>query len=442
MTGRLKSMVTNMSLKGKMFLGLTAAALVSMMSMLIMFTATTVVIEEFFADESHWKELTDAKADELQVYITDNELTTEDKASLRQWNKRNPGVYIYIYDPDDTIYETAESIAAYSYENYRSIVFADRTVDMSIFYALDYRYYSIAVIAEIVIAVLIFLYIAMRMVRQIVIEIKRLENDIKILEGGGLDHVIEVHGGDEIGSLEKSLDEMRIALKSNIEREDELARANNELVARMAHDLRTPLTSLLLYLDLIENRKYDNEEQLNKYVNVARDKASRIKFMSDQLFERFLITGEKYDVCEAPERIKYILEDPLSVLVMTLEEQGFTVYTDFEWPEVRAAVSTSYVSRIIDNIQSNLIKYADRDRPVIITVSVGGKTYDYMKSGDEGGTVDLRIINYVGARVSSEGGSNIGLGNIDIMMHKMNGSLEIIDDNVTFEMILRLPAIR
>lgn len=426
----------NMGLKGKVVLSIALAFIIAVAVFYTLFTLTNLYIDDYFDDTTKWKELTDTKADEFQQYITDNGYSLWDEDAIKAWNKKNAGVYLYIYTDDDVIYETATNIAAFSYENYRPIRFSDGEADMSIFYALDYRYYMTATVVEIVLAVLLFFLIVMRQINRIVAGIKGLENDVKILEGGGLDHVIEAHGYDEIGNLERSLNNMRIAFNNNIAKEEELTRANTDLVTRMAHDLRTPLTSLLLYLDLLGKHKFENEEQMDKYIKVSREKAESIKFMSDQLFERFLITGGKNDEVEAPAPAKYIFEDLLSTFVMTLEAQGISTTSHMEWPDLQIAVSSSYIQRILDNIYSNILKYADRSEPVVVEFISSDPEE---KEGSER-SVLLKISNHIGSQKSSEGGSNIGLENIDLMLRKMGGSLTVNDDGQIFEMIIKLPA--
>ena len=446
--GRLRSREEHFGLRSKLMLSIVAAFLVAAAIYFVLITWTNNYIQDYFDDNTRWMELTDAKAEEFQTFVRDNGIRRTDEEEIKAWNKKNGGVYIYIYDDDETFYESSTYIAAYSYENYRRIKFSDGFADLSIFYAIDYRYYMIANVAEIVLAVLLFFFIIMRRISRIVEDIKRLENEIKILEGGGLDHVIESHGNDEIGSLERSLNDMRIALSNNIAREEELTRANNDLVTRMAHDLRTPLTSLLLYLDLLEKHKYTSEEQMDKYIDISRQKAESIKFMSDQLFERFLITGNKSFEEEEPAPVRYVLEDMLSTLVMTLEAQGYNTVSELEWPDFRIVISTSYMQRIIDNVYSNILKYADRSMPVNISLrlaSVSGEADDKANGtvNDEANGADsaavLSISNHIGERKSSEGGSNIGLENISMMLEKMGGTLDVNDDGNVFELVITLP---
>lgn len=429
----------HIGLRGKMTLSIAIAFVIAAVFFAVLFFFTNRFIDDYFDDNSRWMEITDTKADEFQQYVADNGISLEDEDLIKAWNAKNPGVYLYIYTADATVYETSRSIASYSYESYRPVVFADGMADMSIFYAIDYRYYMIATVTEIVLSVLLFFAIVFRRMKSIVASIRKLEEDIKILEGGGLDHEISVTGNDEIGSLERSLDDMRKALSSNIAREEELTKANADLVTRMAHDLRTPLTSLLLYLDLLEKHKFSKQEEMDKYIKVSREKAENIKNMSDQLFERFLITGGKREESLETVPVRYAFEDILSTFVMTLETQGFNIETELDWSTRKVSVSMNYIQRIIDNICSNILKYADRTKPVSISLRADENSPSDPEG--EGRTIILQIGNSVGNRKSDEGGSNIGLTNIELMLSKMNGSLEVEDDGGTFTMIMKIPAV-
>ena len=435
---RLRSYLDDKSLKGKIGVAMLVSLSISFLAFWLMNTLTIEFINRYFDDEKHWKALTDVKADELQNYVTANNISTDDWEALRSWDKKNRGVYIYIYDKAHTIYESSTNFVSYSYENYEPITFSDKTADMSIFYAIDYAYYMFSVLVDGAISVIIFFVIMMGVINNVIKRIKNLENDVKILEGGSLDHEIHVTSNDEIGSLGQSLNDMRIAFRNNLEEGEELTRANSDLVARMAHDLRTPLTSLLLYLDLLSDRKYTNEKDFDNYIKISRDKAERIKYMTDQLFERSLITGEKTEPLDEPSPAKYVLEDALSVFIMTLETEGVTTISEINWPDIKVSVSLNYIERILDNIYSNILKYADRNKPIQVKVYEGRQDSTKPDTTDNR-TVVLEIANYIGNRAVSAGGSNIGLENIDMMLERMGVSFKTEEEGDIFRMILNLP---
>ena len=73
----------------------------------------------------------------------------------------------------------------------------------------------------------------------------------KFLEGGNLDYKITVSGKNELSSLAKGLDDMRIAFKEKNDNEIQMLKANKRIITEMSHDLRTPLTSVMLYSDIL-----------------------------------------------------------------------------------------------------------------------------------------------------------------------------------------------
>ena len=229
---------------------------------------------------------------------------------------------------------------------------------------------------------------------------------------------------------------MRIALKENIELEEALSQANTRLVTSMAHDLRTPLTTLILYLELLNNRKYRSEEERDRYIGKSLRKAQQIKHMSDQLFERFLIFRDDSEATklEDPQPVDFVLEDLLSDTIMYLESQGFRVETATAWNAqelnaVKIAVVSDFVTRIFDNISSNLLKYADRKAAVFIGLF------------REDGNIRLQFTNRIVPNRSDQESTRIGLINVRLMMEKMNGEA-LIDENAShFSITLIFPEI-
>ena len=100
--------------------------------------------------------------------------------------------------------------------------------------------------------------------RKKVQDIGILKDHILQMSGGDLNHPIASMGNDELGVLARELDQMRSTLYTNIQQEVESRRANQDLITAMSHDLRTPLTILHGYLDILALGR--NPEQQSEYV--------------------------------------------------------------------------------------------------------------------------------------------------------------------------------
>ena len=127
----------------------------------------------------------------------------------------------------------------------------------------------------------------------------KLKDEILVMADGDLEHPITVKGKDEIGVLARNLDEMRRALDENIYREQEGQKANHDLISSISHDLRTPMTTLYGYLEIMAQKKCP-EEKREEYVNRCIGKVEEIRALSDKMFEYALVyeKNEKVELTE------------------------------------------------------------------------------------------------------------------------------------------------
>jgi signal transduction histidine kinase len=203
---------------------------------------------------------------------------------------------------------------------------------------------------------------------RIIARIKRLQFDVNAVAEGRMDHEIVATGYDEITKLSYDIDNMRSAMLRNVEKEREALQMNTELITSMSHDIRTPLTVLMGYVDIMKSGL--PPEEMEEYILASEKTVQRLKSLSDDMFKYFRafgrggedITMEEYD---APT----LFEQLLSEHVLLLSESGYRVnYNIDELLSERLIVRTDapHLMRIVDNIFSNPYKYASIDEEVSI----------------------------------------------------------------------------
>ncbi|MDE7219382.1 MAG: HAMP domain-containing protein, partial [Oscillospiraceae bacterium] len=111
-----------------------------------------------------------------------------------------------------------------------------------------------------------------------------LSREAGVLMAGDLDHVIHVKGRDEISGLGEDIERLRRSVLARIEGEREAVGANSRLITSLSHDIRTPLTKLTGYLDILLYRKYETSEEHDAFLRLASEKAAQLKALTDQLF--------------------------------------------------------------------------------------------------------------------------------------------------------------
>jgi signal transduction histidine kinase len=160
--------------------------------------------------------------------------------------------------------------------------------------------------------------------RQVIGRIKRLESDVTVVSYVNMNHRVECEGEDEIARLSKNVETMRHSLIESIKKEKDAREANTELVTSMSHDIRTPLTVLMGYLEMMRERVGD-DEVMRGYVQASEKTATRLKELSDDMFKYALAFGDtgKGVVLEEYEAQTLILQ-LLSEHLVLLAERGYT----------------------------------------------------------------------------------------------------------------------
>ena len=378
---------------------------------------------------------------ELQNYVSSNELKSSDTDELSQWVTEKAviiSLWLYkdnalIFDSDYPDNATYSSEPAYLDENngsrFYTIEFADGEVEAGISGVFDYQLYNYASFGEMLLAFSIFILMVLIGIRKKMEYIRKLSKEIQILEGGNLEYKITVTGKDELAALAGGLNCMRESFRRQTIQEAEIVRENQKIVTQMSHDIRTPLTSIMLYTELLKKGTYKNEEQFREYIEKIERKTRRMKQLADNLFEYSLVSSDQEIELEEAENEKILFYDLFSETTSYLEQQGYQVDFLVNWNEVRLKINTDYISRILDNVTSNIQKYADKSCPV---------TIGSVKNGNMEG---FYFENRTAVLTDETESTGVGIQSIKNMMAKMGGRCITGMENGVFRLTLYFPCV-
>ena len=250
------------------------------------------------------------------------------------------------------------------------------------------------------------------------------------MSGFILPSVISVSGKDEIATLAANVENMRSSMVENHEKEKAALNANSELITSMSHDIRTPLTVLLGYLDIMRASAEGNEE-MQAYIKAAESTALRLKRLSDDMFGYLLVFGNSNSqpVLEEYNAETLILQ-MLSEHILLIGESGYNVDTTAinhaSLVGKKVVTDPQSLVRIFDNAFSNLYKYADKEKPIKISISA------------EACEIIVEISNHIrrdGERVESNG---IGLRTCKKLAEQLNAGFEFGGNDNTYFVKLTL----
>lgn len=430
-------------------------ALAALESVLLL-TLSQVVLAKglrfWFSRTEVQQHATQKQVQELQSYVTEHHLASTDVKELTDWSHKRRYTLLELYRGQTMIYSSfapkdgmisflpqngtsdqnpgvlVDKTDFYDWLPCYTLTFADGEVSAMLYYNGFNTYYGIG--CEILLSLCIlwwfpslFLLHCRRIVRYVV----QLSEEIQAMEGGDLDHPITIRGSDEITTLASCLDSMRVTLRQQQEEEAQASAKVKNLITEMSHDLRTPLTTLLLYTEIVRSRKYENDAQKDDYLNKIDTKARQLKQLSDNLFEYALVTRDTVVTLDPPAYFSRIFEEPLAEMVDTLQQRGVACALDLGSEDLMLTVKMQYIRRVFDNITSNAIKYADPGREISITFRKEEKW------------VGLRFANHVLPGQHREESTQVGLTSIETMMEKMNAVCRVEQGTEQFAITLLFP---
>lgn len=431
---------------------------------LVHFAANYTINNQYMSDDS-----VDARErgyiDSLQKYITQNELSSNDTADITKWVKNQRYVYLVIYKDTELIYdsikaEEAEEAAKDNEGNkndddpdikpetgsdyFGSVL--DKTNDISKYLDADATlfpiklsdgimfasiaeftqelYYNLSYIISIMTAFILFAIIMMLFFNKTTVRIERLAGNVRKIEQNNELPDLVIDGSDEIGELANDVNKMKNSIFEKMQKEQDAWKANTELITAMSHDIRNPLTVLLGYLDVMEMQK-DTSPALKGYIGACKETALKIKNLSDDMFQYFLVFGKKdIDMSMQDYDAQLLLNQVLSEHMLLMTENGYTFTTEPLEKECTISIDAAAFVRVIDNLFSNLKKYADRAQPIFIKVSA-----------DDNNVILIMQNSTIQNDVESNG---IGLKTCSKIMDAMNAGFEASNDDTTFTVKLTI----
>ena len=308
------------------------------------------------------------------------------------------------------------------------VKFANGTYDM-IYYSYHRSKFTYPyVIASIILCVAVFLSGILIFIGRMMKRVSAVKDSIVRMSVGDLSSPVPPCGADEIGIVSKELDTLRQTLQENIRRESESRQANQDLITAMSHDLRTPLTVLNGYLEVLKLKRADPGAR-EKYVDRCLEKAADIKALTDRMFEYALVYEENETADLKPLSISDLAEC-LRENCEFIRIAGFTVEEKFEY----GAESEMYgdkvmLKRIFSNLFSNILKYGDKKGEVTVQIC------------PECGRLKILITNLIKKDAADIESNQIGLRSVRKMVEMHQGELytfvetNIYTVGIVFDMI-------
>lgn len=390
----------------------------------------------------------------LDQFIKKHKVTEQNIELLVAWVQRQRDVYVTFYRDIDPILgpymapdspktdsweddeaenpDEIDSVELYPTSNYHDVMLYDGTVikvDLEVYLDVDNLYW--ADIAEYGSGAIVFILLLFALIHRKIRYVNQLEQDLKVLGGGNLEYPITIKGRDELTSLAAGIEALKNGILEEQQMKAEAEKANMELVTAMSHDLRTPLTSLIGYLELLNMHRYEDEEQLKKYLEYCRKKAFQMKKVSDRLFEYFLVYGREEKGLQLQKIPSVELaEDLCNGQFFDWQDHGGTIRCQIGNLEGFVQVDSEYMQRVMDNLISNLKKYGDPQFPLEI------------EAKEQLDMLHIQVTNHIRDRKDHPESTQIGLKTCRKIMENHGGSFTWKQEKDEFMITIMFPLVK
>ena len=295
-------------------------------------------------------------------------------------------------------------------ENTFPVNFTDGSYQVGIQEFSQNRLYTLVNWASLAAGGIIFLALMLLYNSQVTSSISRLAKQVRQVSQGNLTLEIRPSSKEEIGDLAEDVDTMRLSIMDKLQREEIAWRANTELITAISHDVRTPLTTLMGYLDILGENENLTPSQQQEYLSVCRQKAEKLRTLTNELFSYFLVFGKPEPTLHLePLDAGTLLEQMLGEQTADLLERNYQVQTESLTESRPIQVDVQHLRRVFDNLFSNVLKYAEQDKPVTVSSSWIGEE------------LHVCISNYVRASAGRVESTKIGLQTCEKLLTSMGG---------------------
>ena len=377
-------------------------------------------------------------------FADENNISSTDAVSIGRWNRAHADMRLTVYGrttiissdgygAEITQTDSGLSLRLDDHEGFSFPVnFSDGTYSVNIYDHSEGRLYNIVNITSIIISAMVFLLLVLIYERHVTLSIQRLSRQVRQVSRGDLQQSIQPPTQDEIGQLAEDVDAMRLSILDKLRREEAAWKANSDLITAISHDVRTPLTALMGYLDILSDPNLSPELQ-HSYLEICQSNATRLKDLTDELFGFFLVFGNR-----TPEQNLEQFDAAMLLEQLLLEAQAELTGQSFDvrlaWPEAALCgtlkIDLNHLHRVFGNLFSNLQKYADPQKEVLIQVHA------------EQSLLHIEITNTVLAGANRVESNKIGLKTCEKLLCAMGGSFQQHRAIDTFTAEVTLPLYR
>ena len=296
----------------------------------------------------------------------------------------------------------------------------------------------------VLLGIAVFLLVFTLFVNKKVKYIKFLSSEVKVIKDEDFGKTIEVRGQDELAELCSSINNMSLELREKIDNEKKIEQNKNELITNVSHDLRTPLTSILGYVDLLKQNGFEDKEKFVEYISIIDERSKSLNTLINELFEYTKLNSHDINLNYNTVEIGSLVEQLSGEYSLIFKKEGLELISEIPEEDIFVDIDIQMIVRALENLLINAKKYSVRNSQVLvkllqesndIVISVENKVENI--SQDDLDNLFERFYKVDKARKTGDS-TGLGLSIVTrvVELHKGLVKAELINGVIKFKIIL------
>lgn len=294
---------------------------------------------------------------------------------------------------------------------------------------------TVIVLCYVLLGIAVFSVIFLLLQEKSAAYISRISEAVERISEGDLNTSVEVIGDDEFSSMAANLNKMVEDIRRLMDKERESERTKNELITNVAHDLRTPLTSIIGYLELLSGKTALPPEMQKKYIDIAYNKAKRLEKLIEDLFGFTKMNYGKLSMHLSRVDIIKLLSQLLEESYPNFADKGLSYELQSNVPAKVITADGNLLARLFDNLINNAIKYGADGKRIVVKVTAGKgivrvsvTNYGYVIPADELPLIFDKFYRVEQSRSLNTGGTGLGLAIVKSIVDMHGGTIGVKSD--------------
>ncbi len=265
--------------------------------------------------------------------------------------------------------------------------------------------------------------------------ISRISDAMQSISEGDLNITVDIEGDDEFSVMAASLNKMVEDLRGLMDKEREAERTKNELITNIAHDLRTPLTSIIGYLELLSGETKLDLEVQKKYIGIAYVKTKRLEKLIEDLFGFTKLNYGKISMHVAKVDVVKLLSQLLEEFYPSFVDKNLSYELQSNVPAQMISADGNLLARLFDNLINNAIKYGADGKRILVKVhgseelvTIQVINYGYVIPEEELPLIFNKFYRVEQSRSTNTGGTGLGLAIAKNIVDMHGGTIHVTSD--------------